>query len=465
MDTELTRRYIVAGLGLHFAVVFCAFLPGVSLSVSGTAGDSRPPLLVVAYSGVLIAFILPLVIHQIKTREALRIAMTLSCLAESCGAIAMDIVQDPTGLLLWCSCIVFGGGTACAAVLWGLELAELATDAMERSFGFSLLLTGLVILSGFAIFSEYVYYCLPLFSLASLRCYWHVTDARTFNQSHKVPQPPLSTSGQNIPLRFLGLAKIVATFGLVSFIWQLYAAGPGADEIGQTALFPLGFIFGALVFLLFISYSSRVDMTSSIRWAFPIMAVGLLLTLDTNSRLFPIGGLLLACAHSSLETMLRLYIIKSANPTPSSRDKSIAWGFGAITLGAVIGESGFNLLAPYIDLTSSTLLATLYTLLIIVEALFWNKAQSDISNIQQIHLDKSTGSAVQRAAAMAQTYGLSNREREVLAYLLDGRSQPYIRDELAISTSTVDTHVRHIYKKVGVNSKQDLIDLSKQPGI
>ena len=50
-------------------------------------------------------------------------------------------------------------------------------------------------------------------------------------------------------------------------------------------------------------------------------------------------------------------------------------------------------------------------------------------------------------------------------YLLEGRSHPYIRDELFISKSTVDTHVRHIYSKTGVKSKQELIDLSKRLAI
>ena len=67
-----------------------------------------------------------------------------------------------------------------------------------------------------------------------------------------------------------------------------------------------------------------------------------------------------------------------------------------------------------------------------------------------------------RCMRMAERFGLSARETEVLGYLLEGRSHPYIRDELFISKSTVDTHVRHIYAKVGVNSKQELIDASKE---
>lgn len=39
-----------------------------------------------------------------------------------------------------------------------------------------------------------------------------------------------------------------------------------------------------------------------------------------------------------------------------------------------------------------------------------------------------------------------------------GRSQPYIREELMLSKNTVSSHVQHIYVKLGVHSKQELID-------
>lgn len=59
--------------------------------------------------------------------------------------------------------------------------------------------------------------------------------------------------------------------------------------------------------------------------------------------------------------------------------------------------------------------------------------------------------------------GLSDRETEIAALLLAGRSRPFIRDELLISLNTVHTHVGSIFKKCGVHTKQDLIDLAHRP--
>jgi DNA-binding CsgD family transcriptional regulator len=64
-----------------------------------------------------------------------------------------------------------------------------------------------------------------------------------------------------------------------------------------------------------------------------------------------------------------------------------------------------------------------------------------------------------RVARLADELGLTPRERDVFALLMRGRSVPYIRDELMVSRETVATHVKHIYQKAGVHSRQELLDL------
>lgn len=69
----------------------------------------------------------------------------------------------------------------------------------------------------------------------------------------------------------------------------------------------------------------------------------------------------------------------------------------------------------------------------------------------------------QQAEELRRTYGLSQRETEVAALLVAGRSRPYIRDELVISLNTVHTHVRKIYAKCGIHSQQEFMDLLREP--
>jgi DNA-binding NarL/FixJ family response regulator len=54
-------------------------------------------------------------------------------------------------------------------------------------------------------------------------------------------------------------------------------------------------------------------------------------------------------------------------------------------------------------------------------------------------------------------YELSGREAEILKYLVNGHSYKMIADACCISISTVQFHIKGIYKKLHVNSKSEAI--------
>lgn len=65
---------------------------------------------------------------------------------------------------------------------------------------------------------------------------------------------------------------------------------------------------------------------------------------------------------------------------------------------------------------------------------------------------------------IARDYGLSKRESDVLRYLSAGRTRAYIAETLFISESTVASHCKHIYQKLGVHSKHELMDFVDRLG-
>lgn len=60
-------------------------------------------------------------------------------------------------------------------------------------------------------------------------------------------------------------------------------------------------------------------------------------------------------------------------------------------------------------------------------------------------------------AALFERKGLTPRETEVALLLVTGRSLPYIEEELSISHGTANTHLRHIYEKLGVHNRQEFL--------
>jgi DNA-binding CsgD family transcriptional regulator len=71
--------------------------------------------------------------------------------------------------------------------------------------------------------------------------------------------------------------------------------------------------------------------------------------------------------------------------------------------------------------------------------------------------DRRVGMEKVKLAVAAKHYALSPRESEILTIWCAGRSSAYIQKELGITHNTVKTHIAHIYTKVGVSNREDLM--------
>lgn len=69
------------------------------------------------------------------------------------------------------------------------------------------------------------------------------------------------------------------------------------------------------------------------------------------------------------------------------------------------------------------------------------------------------GARERRVQAVCKRYMLTERESAVLDMLMQGRSLGKISEVFCVSENTTKTHVKNIYRKTGVHSKQQLIDL------
>ena len=58
---------------------------------------------------------------------------------------------------------------------------------------------------------------------------------------------------------------------------------------------------------------------------------------------------------------------------------------------------------------------------------------------------------------LAARYALSAREREVMGMLAEGYTRAYIREALGVSDGTAKAHIAHIYQKLDVHRKDDLL--------
>ncbi|WP_197030066.1 response regulator transcription factor [Paenibacillus sp. 1-18] len=60
---------------------------------------------------------------------------------------------------------------------------------------------------------------------------------------------------------------------------------------------------------------------------------------------------------------------------------------------------------------------------------------------------------------------LTQTERQVIAYLHEGYSKPKISEVLYVELETIKTHVKHILRKLNVNSCKDAVKVARRRGL
>lgn len=79
-------------------------------------------------------------------------------------------------------------------------------------------------------------------------------------------------------------------------------------------------------------------------------------------------------------------------------------------------------------------------------------------DIKETPMDRSGNSWERACAIIAEKSKLSPREQEIFAMLAHGRNVSYISETLFIAENTAKTHKYRIYRKLGVNTHQELLD-------
>jgi DNA-binding CsgD family transcriptional regulator len=104
---------------------------------------------------------------------------------------------------------------------------------------------------------------------------------------------------------------------------------------------------------------------------------------------------------------------------------------------------------------STNTIAVLVLIVVYAVALFLIVAPLKARDTTSAHTSKANDVV----ATLAGQYRLTKRESEILTLLLHGRNRPYIRQKLKLADGTVKSHTTHIYAKLGIHSRQELLDL------
>ncbi len=138
--------------------------------------------------------------------------------------------------------------------------------------------------------------------------------------------------------------------------------------------------------------------------------------------------------------------------------------FMAKRLGVIVGIAYIRdyAIGQFTWAISLIVVVFLFVLIVISSIQFINMYRRSKSRLSPVTINTilDPEKLQQRAlSSLSQKYHLTTRESEVLDLLSRGRSASYIAETLVISDTTVKTHIKHIYQKTGISSKQLLMDL------
>lgn len=177
-----------------------------------------------------------------------------------------------------------------------------------------------------------------------------------------------------------------------------------------------------------------------------------------------------------------------ANRTDLSYVRVFGWGRGASAAGTTIGWFVGSTLAPLLVDNASNMvalsMAMVFVLMVVAMVVLsestisraLRKTRNAASNARTgdffpnglvssddtnaVDAEKEglgrKGVWTQSCNAIAEEAGLSARERDVLFLLGKGRTIEYVANDLGISFNTAKSHIRNVYAKTNVHSKQEL---------
>lgn len=228
----------------------------------------------------------------------------------------------------------------------------------------------------------------------------------------------------------------------------------------------LGVAFAAaMVLVTVLFFFDRFDVRYLYRIALPLMVAGVLFQPFLSGNGLVVTGIMLNMSHASF-VMLTMIVLS----TICNRYGVLAiWLFGltraarvlASVLGSYTGVTAWNSL----DEMNLLFLTCVVAVLLVAFSMFLLN-EKDLETTWGITplapRNESDGyhkTLAGRCAQIARSHSLTLREEEVLKLLAQGKSVPRIEQELCISNGTAKSHVRHIYAKLDIHSRDELIGL------
>ena len=439
------------------------------------------------------------------------------CLAGASWTISllMGMPTGPQGNPGWIGAaviacgVVYGAAGLVLTVAWGARFS-LGSRSMRQLVLLSFLLGYLIYLAIPVLPSRASTLIACLLPLASAGLWlldsWrrHQLTGEVWPQERMLGEASAGLVNTDIlPWHAMALFSAAALVG--NFVTSLLM---GSSYTGAQTIFPGGFLVCCCitaVALIAVSQGAlSLDIGLLYRYCLPFSVLGMLLLLVVPDRSGALAGALVTGASLFLQVLVILKVTESTPQTGASPLLAFSVGQGLVGGVVFLGNAGGRVVSDLVSEipgAGETVLplacaigvfALFYLLVLTTDGLARRMAKlegtkegcgeecagsaatasdgrpspqataagAQATSTPAVAVSPGAASAeASRLDSFTQALGLTPREAEVCRYLVQGRSLPFIAEQLYVTAGTVKTHAIHIYRKAGVTSKQELISL------
>ncbi|OUO89827.1 hypothetical protein B5F40_09085 [Gordonibacter sp. An230] len=272
---------------------------------------------------------------------------------------------------------------------------------------------------------------------------------------------------KQLPLSAIGIFGLFIIVGhlIVGALYQTDGFIPVSERLITTVLSSATLLFVAVL----LAKSSAADKLLEKEWVmlatFYLAAAFLVLCIGPDS--YHLGTGIIAAELSCFETFFWILLAFSVRQTRLSPVFAFCGGFLLLkTIPVGVAKLLLPSLFEWLDLRlidyTAAFVAVMTFMLVVLTVVLLNTHAFVLPSAAETPNDSTKSpllSKIDACAQIAAEANLTPREKEVMSMIAQGHSLKKIGETLFISIGTVQGHAKHIYRKLGVHSKQELIDL------
>lgn len=446
------------GLGAYRAWIEIAFVGSfVSFPAADVAGHDAFDLVMIAT--MLLCAVLAKRTGPYFSRTPLYAGSGIALVASTCCMFASIAVPAWASSLAVAAVALGGAGIAVVILLWSELYGCLNPFRVALYYSASMIVAALVIYVCRGLSVEWLGIAtavLPVASLASVAAGFRALPSDELPAAH--------------PTKFSFPWKIVLLMAVYAFAYGLKESSMYQSTFGPHSAFGT-LAVAAVVFFGVIARGGKFDFAVIYRIALPLMVAAFLILPNVGVLTQAASDFCTSASYTAFSILVMLVMANLCY----RYGMSAVWLFGieraVRALFTVLGRQVESLLgSPEFGLAGADAVVSGLVVVGVVAATMILFSERELSSRWGVAFLGGEGAVADtavvkrqelasRCSDLAKRHGLSPREEEVLLLLAQHKTIGSIERELFIANGTAKTHIRHIYRKLDVHSRDELIDM------